>query len=642
MAGPPASAVRILPASAARILVVEDNPTQAELARLLVAGLGHETQVVPTAQLALETARSWRPAVILLDVELPDYDGFELLRRLRAEAIDSAVIVVTANASMEAAKDAIRGGAVDYLVKPFRRDRLADLLARVLAERIDQGSGDDAADAPGPRVLVVEDNPTQAMVAASLLRRAGNAVRVVGSAEAALEVLADWRPEVMLLDVMLPGMSGLDLLRLLPAERVSVQVIVVTAQDSTEGAAEAIRLGAFDYVAKPYDGQRLTVTVRNALRQTPQRRERFHGFIGAAALMQGVYSTIESVAASRASVFITGESGTGKELAAEAVHRASPRGQAQGGQVQGGHGQGQGPGPFVALNCGAIPRDLLESEVFGHVKGAFTGATNDRAGAARLADGGTLFLDEIAEMPLEMQVKLLRFVQTGTFQQVGSGRTEKVDVRFVCATNRDPMAEVQAGRFREDLFYRLYVVPVVLPPLRERGDDVVLIARHFLTQFAREERRRFRGFTAEVERILLAYPWPGNVRQLQNVVRNIVVLHDGERVDAAMLPPPLGRTAHAEPRAWPEPEPPAKPPTSPAPPVLPVMTPPHPWVTRPAPSSPAEPLPIPEPEIMPLAEMERRLILAALRQTQDDVPRAAALLQVNPSTIYRRLQAWRA
>jgi len=592
--------------AAHRVLVVEDNPTQAELARLLVAGLGHEVRLVGTAQLALETARSWQPAVILLDVDLPDFDGLELLRRLRAEALAVPVIVVTANASMEAAKDAIRAGAVDYLAKPFRRDRLAELLARVLL----------AAPAPepdteeGPRVLVVEDNPTQAALAMALLRRSGHAVRHVATAEAALDLLADWRPAAMLLDVVLPGMSGIDLLRRLPELRLVVQVVVVTAQDSTEGAAEAIRLGAFDYLAKPYDAQRLTVTLRNALRQASVARERFHGFIGASAPMQAVYATIESVAASRASVFITGESGTGKELAAEAVHRASPRGAA----------------PFIALNCGAIPRDLLESEVFGHVKGAFTGATGDRMGAARLADGGTLFLDEIGEMPLDMQVKLLRFVQTGTFQPVGSGRTEKVEVRFVCATNRDPMAEVEAGRFREDLFYRLYVVPLQLPPLRERGEDVVLIARQFLAQFAREERRRFRGFDLETERRLLAYAWPGNVRQLQNVVRNIVVLHDAERVTAAMLPPLLIAPGAVE---------------ALRPVVMPVVMPsPAPTVPPPA-ASPPMPPPVAEPEIMPLAEMERRLILAALRHTQDDVPRAAALLEVNPSTIYRRLQQWK-
>ncbi len=607
----------------ARVMVVEDNPTQAELMRILVTALGHEARVVGTAQQALELARAWRPAAALLDVELPDYDGFELLRRMRAEGIDTTIIVLTANASMEAAKDAIRSGAADYIVKPFRRDRLSDVLDRTLLQRIaaahavaEQADGQPAADI-GPRVLVVEDNPTQAELARALLRQSGNAVRVAGSAEAALRDIADWQPDLVLLDVALPGMSGIDLLRRIAADRVQTQVIVVTANDTRDGAVEAIRLGAYDYIAKPYDAQRLTVTVRNALRQAPRQRSRFHGFIGAAPAMQAVYSTIEAVATSKASVFITGESGTGKELAADAVHRASPRSAA----------------PFVALNCGAIPRDLLESEVFGHVRGAFTGATSDRPGAARQASGGTLFLDEICEMPLDMQVKLLRFVQTGTFQPVGASKTERVDVRFVCATNRDPQAEVQAGRFREDLFYRLYVVPLVLPPLRERATDVLLIARHFLTQFSREEHKRFRGLDRDAERALLACAWPGNVRQLQNVVRNIVVLNDGDRVTQAMLPP----------LAW------AQPPALPAAPTLPERTelpPPvtglQPAIPEPAAIQPIASLPPAEPEILPLAEMERRLILAALRKTHDDVPRAASLLQVNPSTIYRKLQAWRA
>ena len=485
-----------------RVLVVEDTPTQAELARVLLEGLGHAVRVETAAAPALEAARSWQPDAILLDVELPDYSGLELMKRLTAEGINPAVIVVTANASLNLAVEAMRAGAVDFIVKPYARARLSVTLANALEK-----------------------------------------CRLV-------------------------------------AER--------SRLEAEKGELES-RLETLD-------------------------RRRFHGFIGASPRMQAVYRTIESVAASRASVFVTGESGTGKELAAEAVHKASPR-------------AGR---PFIALNCGAIPRDLLESEVFGHVKGAFTGATTDRPGAARLADGGTLFLDEIGEMPLEMQVKLLRFVQTGTFSAVGSGKVEKVDVRFVCATNRDPLLDVQAGRFREDLYYRLYVVPVDLPPLRGRGEDLLLIARHFLSAFSREEHRGFRGFSPEAERRLLAYAWPGNVRQLQNVVRNIVVLHDSERVEAEMLPSLLQR-----PPATPAPEPP---PVQ-AVPLVHVQAPPP---LRAAAEPPRSLPPPPEEEsVLPLAVMERRLIRAALRRTGNEVPRAAALLEVNPSTIYRKLQAWR-
>jgi two-component system, repressor protein LuxO len=492
--------------NAARILVVEDSPTQAELARVLLGALGHQVRLEASAGSALIAAREWQPDAILLDVELPDYNGFELMRKLKSEGIDAAVVVMTANASINSAVEAMRAGAVDFIVKPYGKARLEVTLANALEKR----------------ALVAQ------------LR-----------------------------------------------------------------------------------------TVRARL-----DRDRFFGFIGASPPMQAVYRTIESVSASRASVFITGESGTGKELAAEAIHKASPRAGAA----------------FVALNCGAIPRDLLESEVFGHVKGAFTGATADRAGAAKLADGGTLFLDEIGEMPLEMQVKLLRFVQTGTYAPVGSSRMERVDVRFVCATNRDPMLEVQAGRFREDLYYRLYVVPIDLPPLRERGDDVLRIAQHLLTSFAREEGRRFRGFTPDAELALTAYAWPGNVRQLQNVMRNIVVLHDGDLADASMLPPPVVRPGNAV-------SPPAAAPVLAEPMAAAVADlAPEPVWTSPVsvfeplelPNPPAAPLVLAKIEVMPLAEMERRLVVAALRRTGNDVPRAAALLEINPSTIYRKLAAWRA
>jgi two-component system repressor protein LuxO len=483
------------------------------------------------------------------------------------------------------------------------------------------------------RVLVVEDTPTQAHLARALLVGLGHEVRISEAAGHALEVAGDWRPDAILLDVDLPDYDGFELMKQLRQQGIDAVIIVVTANASINAAVEAMRLGAVDFIVKPYSKARLSVTLANALEkralvaqlrtvQARLGRDHFFGFIGASPPMQAAYRTIEAVAASKASVFITGESGTGKELAAEAVHRASPRGRK----------------PFIALNCGAIPRDLLESEVFGHVKGAFTGATADREGAAKLADGGTLFLDEIGEMPLEMQVKLLRFVQTGSFSPVGASRAERVDVRFVCATNRDPMLDVQSGRFREDLYYRLYVVPIELPPLRERGGDILLIARHFLGQFSAEEQRRFKGFAPEAEQALAAYPWPGNVRQLQNVIRNVVVLHDGERVEPWMIPPPVvrpGTVIPAVPLNPPQAEPPVQ-----------VATRPDAPATQPplVLADIAPPTPAPEAaeiEIMPLAEMERRLILAALSRCANDVPRAAALLEINPSTIYRKLQVWK-
>ena len=482
---------------------------------------------------------------------------------------------------------------------------------------------------PRGRVLLVEDTPTQAEVAKALLADMGHEVRHAETGAAGLSMALDWLPDAILVDLQLPDFSGFELMRKLKAEGVEAACIVITANASVNTAVEAMREGAMDFIVKPYGKARLKVTLDNALEKRALKAEltavrqqlnrgRFFGFVGASAVLQAVYRTIESVAPSRANVFVTGESGTGKELVADAIHKASPRAK----------------NPFVALNCAAIPRDLLESEIFGHVKGAFTGATDNRAGAAKQAEGGTLFLDEIGEMPLEMQVKLLRFLQTGSFQPVGAARPEKADVRIVSATNRDPLAEVEAGRFREDLYYRLYVVPIELPPLRERGDDVLLIARHFLAQFGKEERRRFRGFTREAEAAIMAYPWPGNVRQLQNAIRNVVVLHDAEMVEAAMLPPMLlraGRVVGSAPAPAALVETAAMPVPAGRPEPLVLAAPP-----------PPPPLAPPPPPVEPLAVMEKRLILTALEQTGHDVPRAAALLEVNPSTIYRKLAAWRA
>jgi len=493
--------------------------------------------------------------------------------------------------------------------------------------------------APVARVLIVEDTPTQAEVARALLRDLGHEIRVAETGAAAVAEALAWRPDAILMDIELPDFSGFEAMRRLRAEGLETAIIVVTAHGSVNHAVEAMREGAVDFILKPFAKARLTVTLQNALEKralvtelaevrAQLSRDRFFGFIGASAAMQAVYRTIESVAASRANVFITGESGTGKELAAEAVHKASPR----------------AAKPFVALNCGAIPRDLLESEIFGHVKGAFTGATDTRLGAARIADGGTLFLDEIGEMPLDMQVKLLRFVQTGAFQPVGASKAERVDVRLVSATNRDPWAEVEAGRFREDLYYRLYVVPLEMPPLRDRGADILLIARHFLASFAREERKAFRGFAPEAERALMAYPWPGNVRQLQNVIRNIVVLQDGARVERAMLPPMLLRLGAArgpvERPVFEAPAPVAPAPVTPGPNAGPTRE-PAPAALPPLSPEPIHVLEPAPPSFEPLAVVERRYIVAALDHTAQDVPRAAALLGINPSTIYRKLQAWK-
>jgi two-component system repressor protein LuxO len=374
---------------------------------------------------------------------------------------------------------------------------------------------------------------------------------------------------------------------------------------------------------KPFAAERMAVTLANALERAALKREvrdltagrprnGFQGFVGAAPAMQAVYRVLETAAQSRATVFITGESGTGKELAAEAVHKLSPR-----------H-----TGPFIPINCAAIPKDLIESEIFGHVRGAFTGAVADRIGAAQAADGGTLFLDELCEMDLSLQGKLLRFIQSGTFQPVGSTQTRRTDVRFVCATNRDPLEEVKAGRFREDLYYRLHVVPVRLPPLRERGEDVIAIAEAMLARAAAEEGRRFLGFSADAKAALAAHRWPGNVRELENAVRTAVVLHDGERVEAHMLP----LRAAPVPDALPDAVPDAVPDTAPEPALLSALA--------PAPRVAASALVDAARLIRPLADLEREAIERAVEICEGNIPKAAAHLGISPSTLYRKRAAW--
>jgi len=417
-------------------------------------------------------------------------------------------------------------------------------------------------------------------------------------------VLADLEtllPQVVILDLELPDISGMEILRCINERHIPCSVIVVTAHGSVDIAVEAMREGSFDFLTKPFDSKRLCTTVNNAVKHQQlcylvdtykenYERTEFGAFVGNSLPMQAVYRMLESAASSKATVFITGESGTGKEVCAETLHRLSPRKDK----------------PLVVLNCAAIPRDLIESEIFGHIKGSFTGAVSDREGAASRADGGTLFLDEICEMELDLQSKLLRFIQTGSFQRVGGSRLETVNVRFVCATNRDPLAEVKAGRFREDLYYRLHVIPVVLPPLRERGEDVLQIARQFLRQFSAEEGKHFFGFSHEAEMILLDYPWPGNVRQLQNVVRNIVVLHDGELVQPSMLPPPLNQLIPSERLVD-------------APPQVVLSA---------------------ESPIRPMWLVEKETIEHAITQCAGNIPQAASLLELSPSTIYRKRLAW--
>jgi len=460
-----------------------------------------------------------------------------------------------------------------------------------------------------PCVLIVEDVPSLAANYVAFLKREPLDVHVAHDGKTALAFLERNPVAVAIVDVGLPDMNGLEILKNIRAMGAPTAIIVITAEGSINLAIEAMRLGAFDFVVKPCSRERLSVTVQNALkhRRLENRlaeaiEETGEGapgrFIGQSLAMQSVYRILRSAAPTNATIFITGESGVGKELCADALHLLSKRRDK----------------PFVAVNCAAIPKDLMESEIFGHVKGAFTGASADRKGAALQADGGTLFLDEVAEMDIGLQSKLLRFLQEKTVQRVGEDQLRRSDVRIVCATNRDPLAEVSAGRFREDLFYRLHVVPMELPPLRDRDQDVLLIGRHFLKIFSLEDGKDFKGFAPEAEALLLSYPWPGNIRQLQNVVRSVVVLNQGEMVTADMLPRYLWTAGNLAPPATPE-------------------------TLASAPVSIAPPASFAD--IKPLEDVIRKTIVEAIDICSGSIPRAAAALQVSPSTIYRRMEAWR-
>ena len=380
-------------------------------------------------------------------------------------------------------------------------------------------------------VLVVEDCFSIAEMYKDFLESEGIPCFIVDCGQHALNYIEQNSPPVVLLDLTLPDMSGMEVLKRVNPTENNIDFIVITGHNCVDASVETFKLGATDYLVKPVDAKRLIVTVKNVLKlhnlsstvcemKNCYEMDSFFGFIGSSPEMQNVYLIIRNAADSKASVFITGESGTGKEVCANAIHQQSNRSN----------------GPFIAINCGAIPKDLIESEIFGHVKGAFTGALAHRKGAAESADGGTLFLDEICEMNLDLQVKLLRFIQTGTFQKIGSSETQKVDVRFICATNRDPFAEVKNKNFREDLFYRLHVIPITLPPLRNRGKDCLLIAEKLLKEYAEEESKDFEYFEDDVKRQISNYSWPGNVRELQNVIRQIVVLNNASSVSLKFLP----------------------------------------------------------------------------------------------------------
>jgi two-component system response regulator AtoC len=382
------------------------------------------------------------------------------------------------------------------------------------------------------RVLVVDDEENVRLALTTLLRKHGYEVEVAGNGREALELLGRFGPDFVLTDVRMPQMSGVDLLAEIKARGFDATVIVMSAFGRIDQALEVIRAGAYDYIAKPFRGDEVILALKKAEERETLRREnralkeqirqenRFEDMFARSKAMEAIFKSVQKVADYKTTVLVTGESGVGKELIARALHATSSR------RTQ----------PFVAVNCGAIPEALLESELFGHKRGAFTDATSDRRGLFEEASGGTLFLDEIGELPLPLQVKLLRVVQEDVIRRVGDSKDLPINVRIVAATHRDLAAEVKAGRFREDLFYRIHVLQLHVPPLRERKEDIPILVDHFLAKNNARLGLAIRGLTAEAHAVLLDYAWPGNVRELENTIERAMVLCESDVIGAVDLP----------------------------------------------------------------------------------------------------------
>ena len=445
------------------------------------------------------------------------------------------------------------------------------------------------------RVLIVEDEPSTRVGLTELVRTWGFTTDAAGDGEEALQRITTFRPSIIISDLVMPRMGGLDLLRALKDDGGEFTVVILTAQGTVETAVEAIKEGAYDYLTKPIEPQRLKILLDKIVERQDTLREvkvlrkqlREHGtfgrMIGSSPQMRKVYQTIEQAAPTSASMLIWGESGTGKELVAQTIHQLSPR----------------NTSPFVPINCAAIPETLLESEIFGHEKGAFTGAVDRREGCFELADRGTLFLDEIAEMTPATQVKLLRVLQERRFRRLGGRNEQSVDVRVIAATNVVPADAVKSGKLREDLYYRLNVFAIDLPPLRARKEDLPLLIQSFLAEFNQRNNKNVSALDPAAMRILEQYNWPGNVRELRNVIERAVILSSGEFIDPKHLPPLVIDAPEM-----------AKPALSLAPGTT-------------------------------VEEAERRLILMTLEHTRDNKTRAAEILGISLKTLHNKLNKLR-
>ncbi len=384
-------------------------------------------------------------------------------------------------------------------------------------------------------LLVVDDETSMREFLEIMLTQEGYTVSLAANGEEGLKRYKLDHPELVLTDVKMPGMSGLDLIREIHAIDAGLPIIAITAYSSAEDALRAVREGAYDYLSKPFRVDDLRIIIRNALETRRLRREnlelkrysgdrfRFEGMLGISPQMAEIFELVAKIAPTTASAMIVGESGTGKELIARAIHSNSLRNER----------------PFVTINCSAIPENLLESELFGHAKGSFTGAVNMKPGLVEIAHFGTLFLDEIGEMPLSLQAKLLRFLQEKEYRRVGDNEDRKVDVRIIAATNKQLEVELAKGAFREDLYYRLNVIRINLPPLREREEDIPLLANHFIQRFSKDQGKPIKKVSSLALKVLCSYTYPGNIRELENIIERCVTLEQSEQLNAENLPTKL-------------------------------------------------------------------------------------------------------
>jgi len=450
------------------------------------------------------------------------------------------------------------------------------------------------------KVLVVDDEANLRKVLATMLRRTGYEVTVAADGEQGLAEFQKSGADIVVTDLVMPKVGGMEILRAVNSSSPDVPVIIITAHGTVDSAVEAIKLGAFDYITKPFDQAEIQSVIAKAARthDIAQRDVRVDGraraaIVGQSPQMQEIFKIIEKVADTPSTVLITGESGTGKELIATALHEGSSRRNK----------------PLIRINCAAIPKDLMESELFGYERGAFTGAVTSKPGRFELADGGTLFLDEIAEIPVEMQVKILRALQESEFERVGGIKTTRVDVRLIAATNRNLELEIEAGRFRKDLYYRLAVVPIVLPALRERQTDIPMLTHHFIEKYNRKLNKKIEGISDEALALLQTYAWPGNIRELENLMERVLLFADGPKIAAKDLPDQI-RQAAAE-----------MPPPSMATPD----------------GAPAE-TGLKDIVRMKAAALEKDLIAKALEETGGNVTRAARLLQISRKSLQTKMK----